>query len=103
MSQSKYYSVNEDFSSEEILFDFINMAKNDLEIFGKDLLFDSNIWDITETNPGTQNTKQKIIFSNLKCSKEFNKFTIDNLIPLKEPFLSFTKAYLRYKQAMEPV
>ena len=24
MSQSKYYSVNEDFSSEEILFDFIN-------------------------------------------------------------------------------
>ena len=103
MSQSKYYSVNEDFSSEEILFDFINMAKNDLEIFGKDLLFDSNIWDITETNPGKQNTKQKIIFSNLKCSKEFNKFTIDNLIPLKEPFLSFTKAYLRYKQAMEPV
>ena len=86
MSQSKYYSVNEDFSSEEILFDFINMAKNDLEIFGKDLLFDSNIWDITETNPGTQNTKQKIIFSNLKCSKEFNKFTIDNHIPLKEPF-----------------
>lgn len=103
MSQSKYYSVNEDFSSEEVLFDFINMAKNDLEIFGKDLLFDSNIWDITETNPGKQNTKQKIIFSNLKCSKEFNKFTIDNLIPLKEPFLSFTKAYLRYKQAMEPV
>lgn len=103
MSQSKYYSVNEDFSSEEILFDFINMAKNDLEIFGKYLLFDSNIWDITETNPGKQNTKQKIIFSNLECSKESNKFTIDNMIPLKEPFLSFTKAYLRYKQAMEPV
>lgn len=103
MSQSKYYSVNEDFSSEEILFDFINMAKNDLEIFGKDLLFDSNIWDITETNPGKQNTRQNIIFSNLECSKEFNKFTIDNLIPLKEPFLSFAKAYLRYKQGMEPV
>lgn len=103
MSQSKYYSVNEDFSSEEILFDFINMAKNDLEIFGKDLLFDSNIWDITETNPGKQNTRQNIIFSNLECSKEFNKFTIDNLTPLKEPFLSFAKAYLRYKQGMEPV
>lgn len=103
MSQSKYYCVNENFSSEEVLFDFINMAKNDLEIFGKDLDFDSNIWDITETNPGKQNTKQKIIFSNLECSKESNKFTIDNMIPLKEPFLSFTKAYLRYKQAMEPV
>lgn len=103
MSQSKYYSVNEDFSSEEVLFDFINMAKNDLEIFGKDLLFDSNIWDITETNPGKQNTRQNIIFSNLECSKKFNKFTIDNLTPLKEPFLSFTKAYLRYKQGMEPV
>lgn len=103
MSQSKYYSVNEDFSSEEVLFDFINMAKNDLEIFGKDLLFDSNIWDITETNPGKQNTRQNIIFSNLECSKKFNKFTIDNLTPLKEPFLSFAKAYLRYKQGMEPV
>ncbi|MGJ0319692.1 hypothetical protein [Aliarcobacter cryaerophilus] len=103
MSQSKYYCVNENFSSEEVLFDFINMAKNDLEIFGKDLDFDSNIWDITETNPGKQNTRQNIIFSNLKCSKEFNRFTVDNIIPLKEPFLSFTKAYLRYKQAMEPV
>ncbi len=103
MLQSNYYSANENLTSEEILFDFINMAKNKLEIFGKDLLFDSNIWDITETNPGKQNTKQRIIFSNLKNSKEFTKITKENIVPMRKPFLSFAKAYLRYKQGMEPI
>lgn len=103
MLQGKYYSVNEDFSSEKILFDFINMAKNELKIFGEDLPFNSNIWDITETNPGKQNTRQKIVFSNLENSKEFSKVTVNTIIPMREPFLNFTKAFLRYKQGLMPV
>ena len=103
MLQGKYYSVNEDFSSEGIMFDFINMTKNELKIFGEDLPFNFNIWDITETNPGKQNTKQKIVFSTLENSKEFSKVTVNNIIPMREPFLSFTKAFLRYKQGLIPV
>ncbi|MCT7628394.1 hypothetical protein ACN09X_09060 [Aliarcobacter butzleri] len=103
MFQSNYYSVNENLTAEETLFDFINIVKNKLEIFGKDLSFNSNIWDITETNPGKQNTKQRIVFSNLKTSKEVTKVTLENIVPMEEPFLSFAKAYLRYKQGMEPI
>lgn len=103
MLQSNYYLPNENLTAEEILFDFINMAKNQLEIFGKDLLFMLDIWDITKTNPGKQNTKQNIVFSNLKNSKEFAKVSVNNIVPMREPFLSFAKAYLRYKQGMEPI
>lgn len=103
MLQSNYYLPNENLTAEEILSDFINMAKNQLEIFGKDLLFMLDIWDITKTNPGKQNTKQNIVFSNLKNSKEFAKVSVNNIVPMREPFLSFAKAYLRYKQAMEPI
>ncbi|MCG3689365.1 hypothetical protein [Aliarcobacter butzleri] len=103
MLQSNYYLPNENLTAEEILFDFINMSKNQLEIFGKDLLFMLDIWDITKTNPGKQNTKQNIVFSNLKNSKEFAKVSVNNIVPMREPFLSFTKAYLRYKQAIEPI
>lgn len=103
MLQSNYYSANENLTAEEILSNFINMARDELEIFGKDLSFNSDIWDVTETDPGKQNTKQRIIFSNLKTSKEFTKITKENIVPMKEPFLSFAKAYLRYKQGMEPI
>ena len=103
MSQIKYYLANEDFSSEETLYDFINVVKKEFKIFGEDLPFDSNIWDITKTNPGKQNTRQSIVFSNLENSKETSRVNEDNIVPLREPFLSFTKAYLRYKQGMAPI
>lgn len=103
MSLSKYFSGDKDFTAEENLFNFIDMAKNELKVFGDDLKFDLNIWDISKTNPGKQNTKQRIVFSNLEDSKNNKKTKADGIIPMQEPFLSFTKGYLRYKQGLAPV
>jgi hypothetical protein len=103
MSLGKYFSGDEDFTAEENLFNFIDMAKNELKVFGSDLKFDLNIWDITNTNPGKQNTNNNIIFSNLEDSKNTKKKKTDGIIPMREPFLSFSKAYLRYKQGLSPV
>lgn len=102
MATSKYFSPNENLKPEETLYEFINMAKNELEIFGKDLPFNDNIWDITDTIPGKQNTKHRIYFSNLEDSKKRKKKD-EIIIPMREPFLSFSKAYLRYKQGMSPI
>lgn len=103
MSISKIFSPNKDLKEEEVLYEFIRMAKNDLEIFGKDLPFNDNMWDITDYFPGKQNTKNRLLFSNLEDSKKSKKMKDYSFTPMREPFLSFSKAYLRYSQGINPI
>lgn len=102
MQITKYFSPDEDLTAEQNLYDFIKIAKYELTIFGKDLEFDGHVWDITDTISGKQNTRNRLIFSNLGFSKD-NRKTKDDIVPMREPFLSFSKAYLRYQQGMSPI
>lgn len=78
---------------------FIDVCRNALTIFGANLDFDENVWDITEhiNLRGFGNKRQRLVFSNFQTSKE-NVPT-----PMSEPFISFAKAYFRYMQGLKPV
>jgi hypothetical protein len=102
MSKTIYFSSSQELSTEQNLNNFIEMAKNELTIFGSDLEFDDNIWEITKHIAGKQNTKNSLIFSNFKYSQN-NKKEKNSIIPMREPFLSFAKAYIRYKQGINPI
>lgn len=77
---------------------FIISCRDELTIFGKDLRFDENTWDVTATTTlkGRGNERRVLVFSNLS--------TVADKDPkwMAEPFLSFAKAYVRYMQGLRP-
>jgi len=92
-----FFSTNTENTADKNLYNFIKMCKDELTVFGTDLNFDDNIWDITSTVSGKQNTNHRLIFSNFDYSKNNNKLKSTNILPMNEPFLSFAKAYVKYK------
>lgn len=78
---------------------FIDSCRNELTVFGADLSFDENTWDITDwiNLKGFGNKRHRLVFSNLKTVN-------DNApVPMAEAFLSFAKAYMRYMQGFRPI
>lgn len=77
---------------------FIDSCRNNLTVFGADLNFDENVWDITESLAlkGHGNKRHRLVFSTLA--------TVNDSKPslLAEPFLSFSKAFVRYMQGLRP-
>lgn len=86
-------------SAKDNLMAFIDVCRNELTVFGKDLLFDASIWDITAyiSLKGFGNKKHRLVFSNFETSN------LSTSLPMEEPFLSFSKAYIRYLQGIRPV
>ena len=78
---------------------FIDSCRNDLTVFGANLPFDANVWDVTEhiDLKGHGNKRHRLVFSNLKTVND------NSPTPMGEPFVSFTKAYFRYMQGLKPV
>lgn len=78
---------------------FIDSCRNKVTVFGADLPFDENTWDISDwiNLNGHGNKRHRLVFSNLQ--------TINDIIPvpMAEPFLSFAKAYFRYMQGFRPI
>jgi hypothetical protein len=78
---------------------FIDACRSELTVFGADLPFDENTWDISDwiSLKGHGNKRHRLVFSNLE--------TVNNNNPasMSEPFLSFAKAYCRYMQGFRPV
>ena len=78
---------------------FIDSCRTKLTVFGAELPFDDNVWDITNSInlKGHGNKRHRLIFSNLD--------TVNDSSPssMTEPFLSFAKAYMRYMQGFRPV
>lgn len=102
--KSIIFNPGEELTSQEALNKFILMCKDELHVFGRDLPFDNHIWDITNHIELNRRTKTRLLFSNLEYSKKTNsKSKNDSIVPMKEPFLSFAKAYIRYKQGIKPV
>jgi hypothetical protein len=77
---------------------FVDMCRSRLTVFGADLPFQNDVWDVTDavaTN-GKGGKRERITFSNVA--------TVDLKAPemMREPFLSFAKAYVRYMHGMRP-
>ena len=81
------------------LLGFIDSCRNELTVFGADLPFDENIWDVTDSInlKGHGNKRHRLFFSN------FETVDSDSPTPMSEPFLSFAKAYFRYMQGFKPI
>lgn len=78
---------------------FIAMCRDELTIFGNTLNFDDNMWDISSSVEQKGSTKRTVaIFSSFEFATSNNKkVTIENLIPMRAPFIDFAKAYFRYR------
>jgi len=80
---------------------FISLAKNELTVFGKDLPFNDNVWILSEFIE-QRASKRRItaVFSTYEYASENTtgkKSTNQNIVAMKEPFLSFAKSYFRYR------
>lgn len=76
---------------------FIEFSRFRLTVFGKDLDFDANRWDVSETIAlKAKYHAIRMVFSNLETSTK-KKFE-----PMQEPFLSFAKGYMRNQHAYRP-
>lgn len=82
----------------ENLYEFIEMGRSQLTIFGAGLHFDEMAWDVTDTAQlkGHGSKRVRIYFSTQE--------TVDDIQPtqMAEPFVSFAKAYVRYMQGVRP-
>lgn len=74
------------------------MCQSALTVFGRNLSFQSDVWDVTEAvvTKGKGNKRERITFSNMA--------TVKDNVPemMREPFLSFAKGYIRYMHGMRP-
>ncbi|MDR2892037.1 MAG: integrase [Deltaproteobacteria bacterium] len=77
---------------------FILKCRNELSVFGKDLNFDSDLWDVTNAlnRKAMGNKRERIRFSNLKTAKDKSP---ESMHPA---FKDFAKAYIRYHHALRP-
>lgn len=97
MANVAVFKPRPDLSRSENLNGFIVSARSDLQVFGADLNFDDNVWDVTDY----LDIKAR---GNKRTRINFFAFSDDNKaqVPLREPFLSFAKAYCRYMHGLRP-
>lgn len=77
---------------------FVESCRNDLTVFGADLPFDENVWDVSSSISlkGHGNKRIRIVYSS------FGTVNATNPSPMAEPFLGFAKAYMRYMHGFRP-
>ncbi len=84
-------------TAQENLAAFIDLSKNNLAVFGRNLPFDDFVWDITDTVQARGKvSRNRIYFSSLD--------TVNDPEPksMTEPFVFFAKAYVRYQHGFKP-
>lgn len=99
MSDVILFRGKAELTAKENLAGFVESCRNQLTIFGRNLCFDSNVWDITDyiNLKGHGGKRTRVVFSSFD--------TVDMLktLPMTEPFLGFAKAYFRYMHGFRPV
>lgn len=77
---------------------FVESCRNDLTVFGADLPFDENVWDVSSSISlkGHGNKRIRMVFSS------FGTVNATNPLPMTEPFLGFAKAFMRYMHGFRP-
>ncbi len=98
MPEIVYFKSRAQLNAKQNLAEFVRLCRDDLTVFGVDLPFDTNVWDITKytTKKGRSKTT-RIIFSNeskLKARPDTSTMPAD--------FLPFAKAYFRYSYGLNP-
>ncbi|MES2788576.1 MAG: integrase [Planctomycetota bacterium] len=92
------FTPRKEVESEENLRAFVDLCRNQLTAFGKELSFDELAWDVTEAvNLKGHGRKRVRIYFSTQATADSN-----TPAPMKEPFLSFAKAYVRYMQGLRP-
>ena len=78
---------------------FVESCRNELTVFGADLPFDENVWDVScsISLKGHGNKRIRIVFSS------FGTINAESPSPMIEPFLGFAKAYMRYMHGLRPI
>lgn len=99
MSDLILFKPRAELDASENLRGFIDSCRNELTVFGANLPFDENVWDITDSInlKGHGNKRHRLVFSNLETVNDKAP------APMAEPFLSFAKAYFRYMQGFRPI
>ncbi|MCE4540683.1 integrase [Pelomonas sp. P7] len=76
---------------------FIAVCKDKLTVFGASLPFESNSWVVTEDiNLKGKSSAVRLVFSSWSTVEDKEPQ------PMKEPFLSFAKSYIRYQHSLRP-
>lgn len=79
------------------LVNFVSLARDQLTVFGRDLNFDDDVWDVSETIYLRGMSKRVLVHF---CTHETANKTGYQL--MAEPMRSFGKAFLRYQHSFKP-
>lgn len=91
------FTPKADVDAEGNLSGFIETCKQYLAIFGRDLPFDENVWNLTGyIEKKGKNHRIRAVFSN------WDTVNGAPFAPMEEPFRSFAKAYVRYQHGFRP-
>ena len=98
MADVLLFTPKAELDATENLRGFVDVCRKELVIFGRDLQFQDDLWDVTDAVAvkGRGSKRERITFSNAA--------TVGEKTPkmMCEPFLSFAKAYIRYMHGMRP-
>jgi hypothetical protein len=77
---------------------FVESCRDGLTVFGADLDFDTNVWDVTESlgMKGMGRERERIVFSRLETAADKSP------IWMADQFRPFAKAYMRYMHGFRP-
>lgn len=77
---------------------FVKSCRDGLTVFGADLDFDANVWDVTETLgiKGHGKKRQRLVFNSLGAE------SAEAQVQMDDKFIPFAKAYMRYMQGFRP-
>lgn len=98
MAEIVLFTPKAELDAAENLRGFVDVCRSKLTVFGADFPFQNDVWDVTDAviTKGKSGKRERITFSNAA--------TVDQKAPemMREPFLSFAKAYVRYMHGMRP-
>jgi len=100
MSKIYAFTPKRHLAAQENVRAFVDECKISLKSFGADVVFDNDIWDVTDAVKlkGQGSARHRLIFANLETSTTRTAMRT----MMQEPFKSFAKALLLYMQAGRP-
>lgn len=98
MADLVLFKPRRDVDAEQNLEEFVSHCRDRLTVFGSDLVFDEDSWNVTKwiSLKGKSKSQLRAVFSSWKGGTD----AASSSIP--EPFRSFAKAYFRYQHALRP-
>ena len=97
MAEILHFSPHLHWPAKQNLEAFVNVCRSQLTVFGPDLAFDEDVWDVTKyINLKGKRSKTKLRFTLWGEGKRGRG------CPMPEPFKSFAKSYIRYQQGLRP-